>query len=132
MAVVSLRRSDAASPLLVSLAVDSSVYLYSADIEPDRRASTRRISRTRTENTASWTDLITFEGEGQEVRIGVNWVAVDSVAPGRTYRATLTVRDGAGALAQTLPGSVNPIDISGRIGPASDPTDMGRIDIVIS
>lgn len=116
----------------MTLAVDSSVYLYSADIDPDPRAPMCRLSRSKTENTATWTDQISFDLSDQEVKIRVNWVAVDSVNPGRPYKATLAVLDGAGELAPASPGFANPVDIRGRIGPASNPTDVGRVNIIIS
>jgi hypothetical protein len=130
MTTIRLRRSSAPGPIMVTLAVDSSVYLYSADIDPDPRAC--RLSRSKTENSATWTDQISFEQSDQEVKICVSWVAVDSVNPGRPYKATLAVLDGSGALAPAGPGFANPVDICGRIGPASDPTDIGRVSIIIS
>ena len=132
MTTVRLKRISSPGPILVTLAVDSSVYLYSADIDPDPRARICRLSRSKTENSATWTDQISFDEGDQEVKIRVNWVAVDSVNPGRPYKATLAVLDGSGALARAKPGFANPIDITGRIGPASDPTDMGRVSIIIS
>ena len=132
MTTVRLKRISSPGPILVTLAVDSSVYLYSADIDPDPRARICRLSRSKTENSATWTDQISFDQGDQEVKIRVNWVAVDSVNPGRPYKATLAVLDGSGSLAAPRPGSANPMDICGRIGPASDPTDMGRVSIIIS
>jgi hypothetical protein len=129
--MVRLQRSENPSPILVSLAVDPSVYLYSAEIEPDRRERTRLLARSRTENSASWTDQISFDDSGEEVRIGVNWVTLDSISPGRCYKATLSILDGAGALLAASPGFTNPMAIDGRIGPAADPTDAGQISIVI-
>jgi hypothetical protein len=132
MTIVRLRRSPSPGPILVTLEVDSSVYLYSADIDPDPRARICRLSRSKTENSATWTDQISFDQADQEVKILVHWVAVDSVNPGRPYKATLAVLDSSGALAPARPGFANPLDVSSRIGPASDPTDMGRVSIIIS
>jgi hypothetical protein len=132
MTVVCLKRQDHANPIVVSLKVESSVYLYSVDIEPDRHARTRLLSREKTAHSATWTDLISFDEPTREVRIGVRWVTMDSVTPGRRYKATLSILDEAGALLPARPGYANPVAINGRIGPAADPTDERRVSIVIA
>ncbi len=131
MTLVRLERSENVEPILVSLAVDSSVYLYSAELEPDRGARTQLLARSKTESSATWTDLISFDDEAQEVTIAVNWVTVDSITPGRPYKATLSIIDANGMLLAAKPGFTNPMAISGWIGPAADPTGAGRFSIVI-
>ncbi len=131
MPLVCLKRTDAMNSIHVTLAVDPTVYLYSAEIEPDRHVRTRLVARSKTETCATWTDLISFQDPDRPVRIGVRWVILDSLAPGRTYKARLSILDADGALAATEPGFANPMDIEGRIGPAGDPTDAGRASIVI-
>jgi hypothetical protein len=59
--------------------------------------------------------VISFEDGGGEVTIGVSWVTVDSLRPGRPYAATLSILDGAGKPLAPKPGFRNPLDITGRI-----------------
>jgi hypothetical protein len=132
MTTMCLKRSERISPFVVSLDVESSVYLHSLEIEPNPRASTRLLSRERTGASAVWSDLISFDADTREARIGVKWVTTGSAAPGRRYKATLSILDEAGVLAPAKPGYSNPIVIKGRIGPAADPTDERRVNIVIA
>jgi hypothetical protein len=71
MTVICLRRNETIRPILISLDVESTVYLYSVEIQPDRRAETRLMSRQKTARSATWTDLISFEDDPDEVRIGL-------------------------------------------------------------
>jgi hypothetical protein len=128
---ICLRRHENRGPIVISLDVESSVYLYSVEIQPNQRAETRLLSRQRTARSAVWTDQVSFEDATPEVRIGVKWVTMGSAAPGRRYRATLSVLDDAGALAPARPGYANPMTITGRIGPAADPTDERFVSIVM-
>jgi hypothetical protein len=107
------------------------VYLYSAEIEPDRHVRTRLLARSKTETCATWTDLITFADADRPVRIGVRWVILDSLTPSRSYKATLSILDANGELARTEPGFANPLDIEGRVGPPGDPTGAGKVSIFI-
>jgi hypothetical protein len=131
MTVICLRRNETIRPILISLDVESTVYLYSVEIQPDRRAETRLMSRQKTARSATWTDLISFEDDLDEVRIGLKWVTMGSASPGRRYTATLSILDEDGGLMPPKPGYANPVAIKGRIGPAADPTDERHVSIVI-
>ena len=132
MTTICLKRNERINPVVVSLDIESSVHLHSLEIEPDPRVSTRLLTRERTESSAVWSDLVSFDENTLEARIGVKWVATGSAAPGRRYTAKLSIMDEAGVLAPAKPGYSNPIVIKGRIGPAANPTDERRVSIIIA
>ena len=87
---ICLKRSQQISPFVVSLDIDTSVYLHSFEIEPNPRARTRLLSRARTSASALWRDLICFEVDTREARIGVKWVTTGSAACQCRYCLTRT------------------------------------------
>jgi hypothetical protein len=118
-------------PLKVTLTLDSTVYLYSAELYQDCGANTALVPGSKTEDTAEWTGITPCPPDAPSISFAVRWEGVHNVTPGQLYTAELIVEDAGGARLLAQEGSTNPTLIPGQIGPASNPTDFGRVGVFV-
>lgn len=130
-AAVRLKARPDMWPLSVELTVEAHVYLHDADVVQALETHGRALSQAyKDERSALWRQVGPPDG-GDEAELAVSWLAIANAAPQADYVATLTIRDGRGALLEAWPGSQNPTRVPGRIGPSGNPTDIGRIGITV-
>jgi hypothetical protein len=118
-------------PLKVTLTVDSTVYLYGAELYQDSGANTLLVPGSKTEDTAVWTSVAPSPADAPSISLAATWEVVHNVTAGQLYTAMVTVQDAAGVLLQPQQGSANPTQVPGQIGPADNPTDFGRLGIFV-
>lgn len=131
-AVLEIRAEPQSWPLCVELAIDPQIFLYEAKLVQDCGLHRRALPISyQSECSAIWRHIEPCRSQRGEVALEVRWISIAPASPGSQYRATLSVRDARLELLHDGMPIFNPAWRTCQIGPAHEPTDHGRFDIVI-
>jgi hypothetical protein len=118
------------SALAVELVLDAHVHLHHAQLIQHVRTNGRVVFQAyKDERSAVWRHVTPALSE--EAVLTVSWLAIANAAPGASYSVVVSIRDSHGRLVDGTATGNNPCRLPREIGPASDPTDLGRLDIIV-
>jgi hypothetical protein len=118
-------------PLNVELTLEPHVYLHEAELILHRGVHATAMPHGFKEgSSAAWRNLESG-GDLETFSVSIWWRAIANASPEIGYDAFITVRDSRCALLKPQPGFENPARAPGRIGPPANPTDIGRIAILV-
>jgi hypothetical protein len=119
-------------PLSVRLTVDSHVYLYGAELMQDCGGHSKVVAvSTKGLDSAAWSAVSRCSADATNISFGVRYETVYTEKPGHRYTIELAVLDSQGVPLDAYDGSQNPCRDDGEIGPAGNPTDMGRFGVFV-
>jgi hypothetical protein len=129
---VRLAAGAAAGPLSVDLTLDPHVYLHDAELVQNCGRHARVLPQAyKDESSVVWRHVEPCAPGAGTISLSVSWRVIANAAPGARYVAMLSVRDARGDLIQPLEPFENPARAQGQIGPAANPTDIGRFSVSI-
>lgn len=119
-------------PLCVELAVDPQIFLYEAKLVQDCGFHRRVLPLAyKSESAAIWRQIEPCTPQCAMVTLHATWISIANASPGSHYRVTVSVRDAALEILDGTGLVSNPAWRTCQIGPADDPTDHGRMDMII-
>jgi len=122
-----------AGPLSVELTLEPHVYLHFAELVQDVGAHGMTIPQAyKNESSVVWRQIEARAPDSATIAFDISWLAIANAAPGAFYTAIVTVRDAHCDLLDGDDMFGNPTRARGQIGPASNPTDIGRLDVLVS
>lgn len=119
------------APLNVELTLEPHVYLLDAELIVDLGEHASTVPHSfKDGSSAAWRHLKPSAQDGT-VSFTIWWRAIANASPDAAYKALITVRDSRCRLLEGGRGFANPAVAAGRIGPAHNPTDIGRVTITV-
>ncbi|CAN7189294.1 hypothetical protein LJR225_000523 [Phenylobacterium sp. LjRoot225] len=130
---VRLAAGASVGPLSVELTLDRHVYLHEAELVQACGRHARMLPQAyKDESSVVWRQVEPCPPDAETTAFTVGWRVIANAAPGATYAAALSVRDARGELIRPVESFENPVRAQGQIGPAANPTDIGRLSVRIA
>jgi len=129
---IRLTARPGAVPLSVELTLEPHVYLHFAELVQDVGAHGMTVPQAyKNESSVIWRQIEACTPDSATIAFDISWLAIANAVPGAFYTAILTVRDAHCDLLDGDDTFRNPARARGQIGPASNPTDIGRLELII-